>query len=463
MRVARWLPLYLVAVAALTLFPFSDRLCAPQRFASLSFGDLLANVILFVPLGLGLRLRSSLAVASAAALLSVGIELAQVWLPRVPNALDVVWNSLGAVIGHRLRPHARRLPHARLLPDRDRGTGALVLGPVLLALVIAAAHAKPANDFSSWKRFPVQIGNESGGERPWWGRVSEIRIYDRAVPPEPDPTGSNARPWSQGGPILTLRFGDELHVRSDGPEGPRSLRLPYPRQAPMNPGPGGLDLVPSVLRLPPVVSEHLLARLRSRHELTATARVSPSTGHMVGPARIVSFSAGPLRSNWMLGQEDRDVVFLVRTPLARSDPPVARTASSPLTPGEHAVRALHDGLRSVIWVDGECRLEALTSLEAAPFPFGWGLGLAVVTSTSLFALSASRLPLRSVRRAPRAACGLGAIVAWVALWQSGAWSHLPGFDAPALGLGAAAWLAALPLTCRAEASGRAEASVRSSS
>ena len=64
--------------------------------------DFLLNVALFLPCGALLKLlgrRASTATA-AAALLSLGIESAQMYLPsRYPSQLDVLANTLGAFAG----------------------------------------------------------------------------------------------------------------------------------------------------------------------------------------------------------------------------------------------------------------------------------------------------------------------------------------------------------------------------
>jgi hypothetical protein len=63
--------------------------------------DALLNVAGFVPLGLLLGVRRSvLAALLAGVLLSLGIEIAQLWIPgRFPTLADVIWNGLGAGMG----------------------------------------------------------------------------------------------------------------------------------------------------------------------------------------------------------------------------------------------------------------------------------------------------------------------------------------------------------------------------
>lgn len=115
----RWLAalllgLYLVLVARLTLaspaagrFAFSWADASATRFSGgrLQWAEteVLANVALFVPLGLLLAFvfRRATAAAVVCVLLSAGIELAQLlYLPsRVPSLADVEHNALGGALG----------------------------------------------------------------------------------------------------------------------------------------------------------------------------------------------------------------------------------------------------------------------------------------------------------------------------------------------------------------------------
>jgi glycopeptide antibiotics resistance protein len=65
--------------------------------------EFVANILLFVPLGLMLRLALPRATWLGAAALggatSIAIEVLQVWTPRVSDPRDLVANTLGALIG----------------------------------------------------------------------------------------------------------------------------------------------------------------------------------------------------------------------------------------------------------------------------------------------------------------------------------------------------------------------------
>ncbi len=124
----RLLGLWLAGVLALTLYPFAPlaRTARPLTWAgaahpSLLAFDIVANVLLFVPLGV---LAPGKRTVAAGLLLSVAIETTQALLPpRTPSLLDVVANSLGVTLGVLLHAPLRRLAALRfLLPVAVPGT-----------------------------------------------------------------------------------------------------------------------------------------------------------------------------------------------------------------------------------------------------------------------------------------------------------------------------------------------------
>lgn len=109
---AAWLAATLVA----TFYPFWPLRTTPRHFSPASRlgpADFLLNIVLFLPCGALLKLlgrRASMATA-AGALLSLGIESAQMYLPtRYPSQLDVLANTLGAFAGAILAARLFRPP-----------------------------------------------------------------------------------------------------------------------------------------------------------------------------------------------------------------------------------------------------------------------------------------------------------------------------------------------------------------
>jgi len=96
---------WLAATLLVTLAPFWPLRASPCRFAAASrLGplDFVLNIVMFLPAGallakLGRRVSTATALA---ALLSLGIESAQMYIPhRHPSQLDILANALGAFVG----------------------------------------------------------------------------------------------------------------------------------------------------------------------------------------------------------------------------------------------------------------------------------------------------------------------------------------------------------------------------
>jgi hypothetical protein len=141
--------------------------------------DALANIALFIPLGMalaGAKLRLWQAVA-AAALVSLCVEAAQYWIPgRSPALGDVAMNTLGGLTGWLL------LPLAAVIWRRRRAPVALT---VLVSVIAPAGIAA-----TGWLLTPVV---QDGEYRVQWaaprrnmetygGRLTAVRVGDHPLP-----------------------------------------------------------------------------------------------------------------------------------------------------------------------------------------------------------------------------------------------------------------------------------------
>ena len=254
-----WLPLYLVLLAAATLSPFQTTCGSAVIARAPQLADLVANLLLFVPLGLALRGRGFVWVGLCAIALSIALEALQLALPRNTSPFDVATNGVGALLG---RVWAPKLPGLDL--TRGRVTAAaLTLAALALAGIASVRPTLGANDFSSWEPFALMIGSEADASRPWRGLLEELWVYDRALSPgqRPDPTDASAPAWADGGPVLWMRFQAPAAAHIDGPDGARAVPPQPPDGHPITLSPEGLVVRGGGWQLPEPVARSLCCQI----------------------------------------------------------------------------------------------------------------------------------------------------------------------------------------------------------
>lgn len=117
--------------------------------------DALVNVLLFLPLGIGLRAwtRSTSCAAVAAVLFSMSIETAQIFIPgRMPGLGDVVFDGLGAILGACVAASAGRWLHPtpRVRSWLSTSALALALGTVAATGVMGRMDVPPSALWVQW-------------------------------------------------------------------------------------------------------------------------------------------------------------------------------------------------------------------------------------------------------------------------------------------------------------------------
>lgn len=184
----------LFLVLAVTLFPFRFKISENSRFIEnlpvlgwgrTDFIDLKNNCLLFLPLGVGVtgwclttkrypRSRALLIAFLSCLGVSYGVETLQILLPsRIPSLFDVACNGMSGGLGG-----------ACLLIWTSRGSHASCLGHLAIVLAVSLSLRFPALP-SNWDPYyPLLIGNEKTGNRPWQGTIHDLFIADRVLTPE---------------------------------------------------------------------------------------------------------------------------------------------------------------------------------------------------------------------------------------------------------------------------------------
>ena len=258
--------------------------------------------------------------------LCVSIEAAQLLLPsRHASIVDLGVNSVGLMLGHVVAPSV--FGHGSI--------AAAYAGPIRLQqlrhalLVVWAAFwllsltlPQRLVRLDDWDRgYPLIVGNERGGDRPWAGEIQYVAVYDRALPAaevedlaQPRMTasgGSQAR--SVKGPLLAydFRWAAGGEVRPVGMLGDSSPRIRLGTGAEWVNSRVGVKMDHAVLS-PEAPNDGLLDRIVSAGAFSIEVRCRPADLTQRGPARIVGSSDGPLRRNFSLAQEGSALVFRVR-------------------------------------------------------------------------------------------------------------------------------------------------------
>jgi VanZ family protein len=346
-------------------------LAVPLREVSLN--DFVTNVVYFIPWGALVcvlrspRSRNLFSVFRAAlvgGIVSLSIELSQIFFTKQPSIFDVLANTLGAALGAILcafspidvrRLAARGL--GRLEQSQLLLPAALFLGAVPLLISVSKF---PWFDLNVWNRhYTSQLGKKASLEFPWLGAVYFAAVYERALEPEEIAQNYQLGPANDG---LGRRVNTRLvalctftEKRGEGRKDdaycglPVNLALLPTSHFRWLHGRNGIDTVkPSVLKNERS-AEKLFDGIRGRKELTVEVWMAPANFERRG-WRTASLSRGLTASHIALGANETD------TGTEGSDR-VSGAHASKLRSGKTASEQYHltvtykDGVRK-LFVDG---------------------------------------------------------------------------------------------------------------
>jgi len=271
-----------IAIGVVALWPLDFSLEFARGFSSRVAGlgtsvlpegrDVFLNLALFMPLGAMMRrsgatnVTASLLIAFA---LSCSIELLQVFqASRIISLVDIGLNTGGASVGY--------VAHAGLtrLAQLQREGGAIAWARTVVAFVaVLGLHALMQHlyvGFAGWRpEYPLVIGNEASGDRPWCGRVTQLTI------------GDGARSWAD----------DELGFQP----------ADFTEDCPAHPS-----------RVAARGTQAFTDAVRRSGQFTLAATIISSNATQAGPARIITMSEDPEHRNFTIGQAGEDLVLRLR-------------------------------------------------------------------------------------------------------------------------------------------------------
>jgi VanZ family protein len=198
-----------LAVLIATLYPFNFYFSGNLSIQTIitnfdnasSFEDLVNNILLFMPLGFSstallqkINIKPiskffTLIIISTS--LSVAVEILQMFLPsRSPTPADIINNTIGGILGGICFYTWDSQSFIYILSSVEnsrfknsiRKISLLFFGYILLSFIILIPWQSTTN-LSNWNlAYPLLLGNEKTGDKPWQGYISEIHIADKAFP-----------------------------------------------------------------------------------------------------------------------------------------------------------------------------------------------------------------------------------------------------------------------------------------
>jgi len=377
----RALILPVCAISVLTLAPFqffaeetADRRRAPfLLWLSPKFGGWLPfceNIVLFIPFGFGLavwienrvgsRVLRILAIVAAGFGFSFTMEVLQSFLvPRGSSWDDVVSNTTGALLGY----FVFCIAGARILQFGD-GMEAwierLCGGGIIVAMLVsytalgltASWQLQKMASLKNWDaEYPIFLGNDSTGQKPWAGRIVALTIRDRALTWEAARRLGESSDAGERTPSIVTFY----HVEQDRHGQNAIWEIPdllwFPHQLPVQESMAVFD-GSSWVRTKANV-ESLVQRLEMTNQFTVelVGAANVNTGDF---EPIVLLGTDPTHFDLVLGQDGDNLIFRFRTPLAKNSSEPSLIAPDVFQPNRmRDILLAYDGADLSLYLDGK--------------------------------------------------------------------------------------------------------------
>ncbi|MBD2690724.1 VanZ family protein [Anabaena catenula] len=332
----------ILIVAIATLYPFNFSL--PNSFSksdffssfnnASSFQDQVNNVLLFMPVGFylanllqKLKIKVGLQIIIVflvSAGLSSTVEVLQIFLPsRTPTPADIFNNTFGGCLGclgfyfwniQSLNNIFTQIAASRSKPSNKKITGFILA--YISVILITSIFWQSTTNLSNWDlNYPLLLGNESTGNRPWQGYISEVYITDRAITTEQAQKGLNDPNYfkSLGNSLLA-----NYQLNGKCCDQKETVNLPQLlwQGNPTNIGESkGVFLSSSQWLQTAEPVKNISQRISKKSEFTLSTTIATDNPQQTGPARIISISGNYLRRNLTLSQQGHSLDLRLRTPI----------------------------------------------------------------------------------------------------------------------------------------------------
>jgi glycopeptide antibiotics resistance protein len=333
----------LLLILFLTLFPFDfafEQGFSLQRIVHsfhhpTSPTDIIGNIWLFIPLGFGLtcllyiarlqKIAIAIAVVVFSGSLSLTVEVLQVFLPsRAATLTDILANTLGGFLGFlsfyrgwsKIFRSASRLLNRSFFYLSVKRLTTILAGYVFIILLISVALQQTVT-LNNWdSSFPLVLGNEATGNRPWQGSIAELYLADRAITEQSAAAifaSQNPVAELQGSLLAAYRL-TETTAESDIKDQSQHLSNLVWKPSPSGSSTEkGVALSPAhwLVTTDPVAP--LTQKILQTSQFTLVTTIATTDPTQTGPARIISISGDSLHRNFTLAQENAQLILRLRT------------------------------------------------------------------------------------------------------------------------------------------------------
>ncbi len=382
-----------------------------DRFTKHSqFSDILANLLLFLPFGLGWaalmernRLRRTEAIIIVFILsfiLSSTVEFIQVFVPfRAPTSIDIITNTISGVLGG-VCFYLAQLVLAHTSPSILSACRQIIrkcfsiksLTACLIGYIIAVSFllffSQNATKLNNWDvKFPLIIGNELTGGRGWNGQISQVCFMNKAGTAEQVTqllATSNSCEAITESLIASYQFTQIQEKYRDQQGNLPDLEWNNIPQQQSNEV--GIDVSQEHWLKTSEPATQLSQKIKETSQFTLSMRLATADlNQKGGPARIISLSQDARSRNFTLAQEGSDLLLRLRTPFTGENgmKPEIHFFDIFSDLEFHQIVLTYDGTKLRVYVDEPQQLQTikLTS-EAALF---W----------STFSILAEKMPINS--------------------------------------------------------------------
>ncbi len=171
---------------------------------------------------------------------------------------------------------------------------------------------------SEWNtNFPLVVGNERTGDRPWFGSVSQVSFADKAISGS-DVKGvfTNSTYFRDSNKSLLGNYqlsGKDYYPDTTG-KLPQLLWQGQSKSQEID-NQKGVNLTPSRWLQSAEPVKLINQKISETSQFTISTTVATANLNQSGPARIISLSSDSLRRNFTIGQDKKDLALRLRTPI----------------------------------------------------------------------------------------------------------------------------------------------------